>query len=314
MATPILTGAASAIGRTPLITLGRIHDGPGRIVAKAEFLQPGGSVKDRAALAVIEAARASGALSPGHGVVEMTSGNMGAGLAVVCNSFGHPLTVTMSAGNSRARAIMMRDLGADVRLVPQVDGKPGQVTGADIAAAADEARMIADETGGFLVDQFNNPAVVAAHERGTGPEILADLGVAPTAFVAAVGTGGTFLGSGRALKRADARVFCAAVEPATTRPLAGMPVRGTRHLLQGTGYGDIPPLWDAAVMDAAVSVDDETASIYRVRLATHEGLYVGYSSAANVAAAVALLESGRIPRDSTVATILCDTGLKYIAP
>src|SRR5581483_1958468 len=123
----LASSAIEAIGKTPLIALDRIHTGAGRIVAKAEFLQPGGSVKDRAAKAILLAARADGRLKPGTRVVEMTSGNMGAGLAVACAALGHPLTVTMSAGNSPARAKMLEGLGAEVALIPQVDGEPGQV-------------------------------------------------------------------------------------------------------------------------------------------------------------------------------------------
>ena len=137
------TSALDLIGNTPLISLDRIHAGPGRLVAKAEFLQPGGSVKDRAAKAILLAARADGRLKPGMPVVEMTSGNMGAGLAVACAALGHPLLVTMSAGNSPARARMLEGLGAEVILVPQVDGAPGQVTGADVQAAADMAAALA---------------------------------------------------------------------------------------------------------------------------------------------------------------------------
>ena len=131
--------ALDLIGRTPLVALHRVYDGPGRIIAKAEFLQPGGSVKDRAAKAIVLAAREDGRLKPGMPVVEMTSGNMGAGLAVVCAALGHPFIATMSAGNSPARARMMEGLGAKVVLVPQADGTPGQVTGADVSAAAEEA-------------------------------------------------------------------------------------------------------------------------------------------------------------------------------
>src|SRR6516164_5509815 len=135
--------AFDLIGRTPLVALDRAYDGPGRIVAKAEFLQPGGSVKDRAAKAIILAARRDGRLKPGMPVVEMTSGNMGAGLAVVCAALGHPFIATMSAGNSPQRARMLESLGAEVVIVPQVAGEPGQVTGQDIAAAARVAEMIA---------------------------------------------------------------------------------------------------------------------------------------------------------------------------
>src|SRR5215470_6448615 len=161
----VAASAAGLVGQTPVVQLSRVWGGPGRILAKAEFLQPGGSVKDRAARAIIEAARADGRLKPSAPVVEMTSGNMGAGLAVVCVALGHPLVVTMSAGNSSQRARMLEALGAEVVLVPQVDGAP------DVIAATNVAQRIAAERQGFYVDQFNAHEGVEAHETTTGPEI-----------------------------------------------------------------------------------------------------------------------------------------------
>ncbi|AJE47628.1 PLP-dependent cysteine synthase family protein [Celeribacter indicus] len=299
------------IGCTPLVALDRIHDGPGRIVAKAEFLHPGGSVKDRAAKAILLAARQDGRLTPGMPVVEMTSGNMGAGLAVVCASLGHPFIATMSAGNSPARARMMEGLGARVVLVGQVDGSPGQVTGADVAAAADAAARIARDEGGFYVDQFNAAEGITAHETGTGREILEQLGGPVDGWVASVGTGCTFMGVARALKAAAPATLCAAVEPQGSAPLAGKPVTKARHIVQGVGYGLVPPHWDAALMDLSLEVTDAEVAHWHHRLAVREGLYVGYSAAANVCAAAKLLASGRLRADATVATVLCDTGLKY---
>lgn len=307
----MLSSPLDLIGRTPLVALDRCHAGPGRIVAKAEFLQPGGSVKDRAAKAIILAAKADGRLRPGMPVVEMTSGNMGAGLAVVCAALGHPFIATMSAGNSPARARMMEGLGARVVLVPQVDGMPGEVTGADVAAAAALAARIAADEGGFYVDQFNAVEGIAVHEATTGPEILQQLDRPPDAWVACVGTGCTFLGVARALKAAKPATLCAAVEPEGSESLAGKTVVKPRHVVQGTGYGSVPPHWDAGLMDLALSVTDAEVADWRARLAQREGLYVGYSAAANVCAAAGLLASGRLPPGATVATVLCDTGLKY---
>lgn len=299
------------IGRTPLVELGRVHPGPGRIAAKAEFLQPGGSVKDRAALAILLAARADGRLRPGMPVVEMTSGNMGAGLAVVCAALGHPFVATMSDGNSPARARMMEALGARVVLVPQVEGSPGQVTGADVAAAADEAVRIARAEGGFYADQFNAAEGISAHEQTTGAEILEQAGGRVDGWVATVGTGSTFIGVARALKAADPATLCAAVEPEGSEPLAGHRVAKPRHVLQGTGYGLVPPHWDPALMDLSIAVTDAEAQEWRRRLAVTEGLHVGFFAAANVCAAARLLGSGRLRDDATVVTVLCDTGMKY---
>lgn len=307
----MLNSALDAIGNTPLLRLDRAYQGPGRIVAKAEFLQPGGSVKDRAAKGIILAAIADGRLRPGMPVVEMTSGNMGAGLAVVCATLGHPLVVLMSAGNSPARAAMLEGLGAEVILVPQVDGLPGQVTGADIAAAAERARDIAAQRGGFYVDQFNAVEGLTAHATTTGPEIWKQSEGTIDAWVAAIGTGATFLGVAQHLRSVAPNIVCAAVEPALSRPLAGKPITDPRHLLQGTGYSLVPPHWNPSAADIFLSVSDEETEQWRHRLAGTEGLYVGYSAAANVAAAAQLLKAGQLSPQSVVATVLCDTGLKY---
>jgi cysteine synthase A len=307
----IAASALDLISNTPLVALSRLHAGPGRLLAKAEFLQPGGSVKDRAARAILLAAKADGRLQPGAPVVEMTSGNMGAGLAVACAVLKHPLVVTMSAGNSSQRARMLEALGAEVVLVPQVDGASGRVTGADVAAAAEIAQRLAAERRGFYVDQFNAHEGVLAHETTTGPEIWTQAGGKVDAWVAAVGSGATFIGVAKALRQLNPRIFCAAVEPAGCQPLAGLPVEKTRHLLQGTSYGSVPPHWDAKLMDVSLTVDDDEVEHWRQMLATKEGLHVGYSAAANVCAASGLLRSGRLPVDAVVATVLCDTGLKY---
>lgn len=311
MTTDQIATPLGLIGQTRLIALDRIHGGPGRIVAKAEFLQPGGSVKDRAALAILENARAEGQLKPGQPVIEMTSGNMGAGLAVVCAVLGHPFVATISAGNNPQRVKMLDALGAQTVIVPQVDGAPGEVTGADIEAARNAAVEIARKEGGFYVDQFNNPNSVRAHEQGTGPELWSQLEGRIDAFVASVGTGGTFVGVSRFLKSRTPAVLCAAVEPAGAEALAGKPITKPRHKLQGAGYGTVPPLWDPTLMDQSIAVSDDEAEEYRRLLAYREGLYVGYSAAANVAAAQKLLRSGRLGHDSIVATVLCDSGLKY---
>jgi cysteine synthase A len=305
-----LDGVLGLIGETALIALRRIHDGPGLLLAKAEFLNPGGSVKDRPALAALRGARAAGALHPGQPVVEMTSGNMGAGLAVVCAALGHPLLVTMSRGNSPRRAEMLRGLGAEVVLVEQADGEPGRVTGADVAAALEAAKRLAAERGAFYVDQFNNPACIEAHERGTGEEILRQSGGRLDAFVALVGSGGTFIGTMRALKRRRPEIAGVAVEPLGAEVLAGKPVEKARHLLQGGGYGIVPRRWQPELMDCALAVADEEATEYRRRLGEREGLYLGFSAAANVAAAARYLR-GRGDERAVAVTILCDTGLKY---
>jgi cysteine synthase A len=307
----ICASALDLIGNTPLVALRRIHAGPGEVFAKAEFLQPGGSLKDRPARWIIQEAYRTAQLTAGQPVVEMTSGNMGAGLAVVCNVLGNPFIAVMSAGNSPERAKMMRSLGAEVVLVPQVDGAPGQVTGADIEAAAERARQLARERGGYYVDQFNNPDGVRAHQESTGPEIWRALGERLDAFVAAVGTGGTFVGAARFLKSRKPAIVCAAVEPVGSEVLAGKLVIKAKHLLQGTGYGYVPPQWDRKLADTFLAVSDEEATTYRTLLATQESLHVGFSAAANVCAAIKLAKSGALGQTPTIATILPDTGFKY---
>jgi cysteine synthase len=294
----IRNSAVDLIGQTPLLRLARIAGNRGALLAKAEFVQPGGSVKDRAALAAIKAAHAGGQLMPGQTVVEMTSGNMGAGLAVVCAALGHPFHAFMSVGNSIERVRMLQALGAQVTRVPQIDGEPGRVTGADIEAAAVAARAFADERGAFYVDQFRNPATVRAHEEGTGPELWQQ-------------SGGTFIGVSRFLKRMPNLPSCFAVEPAGAEVLAGRLITKSQHLLQGAGYARVPPQWDAALLDGALAVSDDEAAAMRRRLGAEEGVYVGYSAAANVAAALQLFDRGIVAQGATVATVLCDTGLKY---
>jgi len=307
----IQPSALDVIGNTPLIALDRIYKGHGRILAKAEFMQPGGSVKDRAARAIILAAREDGRLRPHAPVIEMTSGNMGAGLAVACAVLDHPLLVTMSAGNSPARARMLEALGAEVILVPQVDGSPGQVTGTDVAAAADAAAKLAIERGGFYVDQFKAKEGIDAHRLTTGPEIWEQTNGRIDAWVASVGTGATFLGVASALKAKNPAILCVAVEPAGSEPLAGKPVTKARHVLQGIGYGEVPPHWDTELMDRSIPVTDADAETWRQDLAHLEGLHVGYSAAANVCGAAHLLRSGQLGAECVVVTVLCDTGLKY---
>jgi len=300
------------IGNTPLIELSRIHKGPGRILAKCEFLNPGGSMKDRSALRIVRDAEASGGLAPGQTVVEMTSGNMGAGLAVVCATTGHPFVAVMSRGNSPARAKQMIALGAEVVLVDQVDGAPGRVTGRDLQAAVEQAHAIATERSGFYVDQFNNPSGVRAHAATTGPEIWEQTAGALDAFVCVVGTGASLVGTATHLRSQSKAVRIYAIEPARSRPLAGMTVESPQHVLQGTGYGSVPPMWKGFEADGLLAVSDDEAIAYQRDLGRLEGLFVGLSSAANVCAAVKLVSNGELGPNPTITTLLCDTGLKYV--
>jgi cysteine synthase A len=293
---------------TPLLLLDKITNGTGRIYAKLEYLQPGGSLKDRVALQIIKDAYSSDRLKEGQPVIEMTSGNMGAGLAVVCKQFGNPFIAVMSKGNSPERRKILRALGAEVILTDQVDGQPGMVTGKDIEFAANTAKEISAKRGGFYVDQFNNRSGIKAHFETTGPEIwndLNDIGV----FIASVGTGGTFAGTSGYLKSRNKNIKCIAVEPETAAILKTGKVLNPRHIIQGTGYGLVPPFWEPGLADDIITVTDDEAEEMTRRLSTEQGLYVGFSSGANVTAALKYLKSS--VSDINIVTILCDYGYKY---
>lgn len=307
----IYESSLSLIGDTPLVSLNRIHSEPARLLAKVEFFNPGGSIKDRPARHIIQTAYNQGKLVPGQPVVEMTSGNMGAGLAVVCSITGNPFVAVMSEGNSPARSRMISSFGAEVVLVPQVDGSPERVTGADIAFAREKALEIAHKRNAFFVDQFNNPSSVLVHEQETGPEIWEALDGQIDCFVAGIGSGGTFVGVSRFLKSRKPEITCVAVEPKGAEVLAGKNVVKARHVLQGVGYGSIPPKWENRLADLFVAVSDEEAIRYQKLLAEKEGLYVGYSSAANVCAGIKIMKNKTFETVPTIVTFLCDTGLKY---
>lgn len=301
------------IGRTPLVALDRLAAGlPGRVAVKVEATNPGGSIKDRAALRCIEEAEADGRLRPGGTVVELTSGNMGAGLAVVCAVKGYRFVAVMSTGNSHERVQMLHALGAAVELVPQAPGGvPGQVSGDDLARVETRTRELVRDLGAFRPDQFHNPAAVRAHELTTGSEIWEQTGGAVTHFCAIVGTGGTFVGTARALKARNPAVRCLAVEPVGSPVLAGQPVTNPRHKLQGAGYAAVPPLWNAALCDDTLTVSDDEATVTARQLATREGIFAGFSAGANVAAALHLARDA--DPGSLIVTVACDTGLKYLS-
>lgn len=307
----IKKSALELIGNTPIVALDRIHPGPGRILAKCEFMNPGASIKCRSSLHMIESALKSGELKPGDPVLEVTSGNQGCGLAVVCAVLQHPLTLTMSKGNSAQRAIHMEALGAKCVRVPQVEGTYGNVTINDVKAAEAEGLKIAEATGAYYVNQFNNESNALSHYETTGPEIWKQTGHHVDAFVATVGTAGTFTGTSRYLKEKNAHLKAFVVEPNGSEPIKGAPITKPLHLLQGSGYGCVPNLFKFEYMDGTISVTDEEAVKYKNLIGEKEGLYVGYTSGANVAAAVKLFELGLVPEDAWVVTLLNDSGLKY---
>jgi len=287
------------IGRTPAVRLERLAvPGGAEVWAKLESYSPGGSVKDRIALGMIEDAEASGALQPGQAVVEATSGNTGIGLALVCGVKGYPLTLVLPESMSEERLFAVRKLGAELALSPAVAGMAGSMH---------LANEIAEAKGAFMPRQFDNPANPATHERTTGPEIWGAAEGRLDAFVAAVGTGGTISGVGRYLKRRDPSVKVVAVEPAASPVLSGG--QCGPHRIQGIGAGFVPATFDRSVVDDVVTVEDMEAYEMRDRLGAEEGLWVGLSAGA--AAAAAIRVAATLPRGARVITLFPDAGDRY---
>jgi cysteine synthase A len=310
----IASSIVEIIGNTPVVALDRLTGGmSGRLLAKLDYLNPGFSKKDRIARQIIEDATAAGELVPGQPVVELTSGNTGTGLAIVCAVLGHPFTAVMSAGNSMERARMMRALGAEVVLVPQAEGStPGRVSGADLALVEARARQLAQERGAFRVDQFLRVANRLAHEHHTGAELWQQADGRIDGFCDFVGTGGTFAGVTLALKRRKPDVRCYVVEPTGAAVLAGDTVSDPNHPIQGGGYSISGlDLLKGVPVDGYLQVaGDEARSAARL-LARKEGIFGGYTSGAVVAAALELLR-GPVS-GGTVAVVLADSGLKYLS-
>lgn len=310
----LLASTVEAIGETPLVELTRITRGiEGRILAKLEYLNPGFSKKDRIARQIIEDAEAAGELRPGQTVVELTSGNTGTGLAIVCGIKGYPFVAVMSKGNSVERARMMAALGAEVVLVDQLPtSKPGEVSGGDLELVEQEARRLTEERGAFRADQFRHEGNFRAHYLHTGPEILRQAGGAIDAFCDFAGTGGSFAGCAAAFKEYDPAIRCFVIEPEGAASLAGQPVTYPNHRVQGGGYSmsELPLLRAEHIGGYLTVTDTEAVEIAR-RLAREEGIFAGFSSGANVAAALQLLR-GPCP-GKTVVVLINDSGLKYLS-
>jgi cysteine synthase A len=292
------------IGGTPLVRLRRVPGPNGAEVwAKCEQFNPGGSVKDRIALAMIEAAEAAGQIRPGESViVEPTSGNTGIGLALVCAVKGYHLILTMPESMSLERRSLLKAYGAELILTPAERTMEGAVE-----RAAELCRRYPNH---FMPQQFKNPANPEVHRRTTARELIAQLdGHACDAFVAGVGTGGTITGVGRVFKETWPHCRVIAVEPATSAVLSGGPVGP--HKIQGIGAGFVPEILDRTVIDEVLRVTDRDAFDTKVSLAKREGLLVGISSGANVFAAMQLAE--RLGPAERVVTVLADTGERYFS-
>ena len=310
----VLGSAIEAIGETPLVRLSRLtRDLNGAVLAKLEHLNPGFSKKDRIARQIIEDAEEQGRLKPRQTVVELTSGNTGTGLAIVCGIKGYPFVAVMSKGNSAERARMMSALGAEVVLVDQAPGsKHGQVSGDDLKRVEEEAQRVVAERKAFRADQFRLAGNFRAHYLHTGPEILRQTDGAIDAFCDFVGTGGTFAGCAAAFKEHNHSILCFIVEPAGAAVLAGGTVTNPGHRIQGGGYSMTElPLLRPEHVDGYIQVSDERAVAFARRLAREEGIFGGFSSGANVAAAVELLRGPC--QGKTIVVTICDSGLKYLS-
>jgi len=292
------------IGRTPLVRLRRVPGaGLADVLAKCEQMNPGGSVKDRPALAMIEAAEREGRLVPGRSViVEATSGNTGVGLALVAAVKGYRLILTMPENMSPERMALLRAYGAELHLTPAERVMRGAVDKANAIAAANPSA--------FMPEQFNNPTNPGVHLATTGPEILAQLaGAPPDAFVAGVGTGGTITGVGRALRARHPDVAIIGVEPAASAVLSGG--APGPHRIQGIGAGFVPEILDRSLLTEVRRVTEADAEDHRLRLAREEGLLVGISAGAAVK--VALDVARALGPGKTVVTVLPDTGERYLS-
>ena len=301
----IYTSADQLIGRTPLLELTHIEKKFGlnaRILAKLEYFNPGGSVKDRVALAMIDDAEAKGALKPGSVIIEPTSGNTGIGLASVAAARGYRIIIVMPETMSVERRQLMKAYGAELVLTEGAKGMTGAI------AKAEE--LAKDIPGSFVPGQFVNPANPKAHFETTTPEIWADTDGQVDYFVAGVGTGGTVTGVGRYLKSQNAAVKVVAVEPKSSAVLS-TGVAGA-HKIQGIGAGFVPEVLDTAVYDEIIAVADEDAFRLGRELGRSEGVLVGISSGAALWAAI---ELAKRPENAgkTIVALLPDTGDRYLS-
>lgn len=290
------------IGSTPLVDLSGLVDGAATIYGKYEATNPGGSVKDRIARAMLDAAEKDGSLKPGGTVIEPTSGNTGVGLAMLAAARGYKMILVMPETMSIERRKLAASYGAQIVLTPGKDGMKGAV------AKAEELRQ--ETPGAIVAGQFVNPSNPQAHYETTGPEVWANTEGTVDFIVAGVGTGGTISGTARFLKEKKASVQGIAVEPAESAVLEGKPAGP--HKIQGIGAGFVPKTYDASVVDEVVPVASATAIDTKKRLAADYGLLVGISSGAAVAAAV---ELAKRPENAgkVIVAILPDTGERYLS-
>lgn len=294
------------IGNTPMIELRKVvPPGSARVLAKLEWANPTGSMKDRMALAAIESAEADGRLQPGGTVVEYTAGTTGISLAFVCAAKGYGLRIVFSDAFSEEKGLMMKALGAEITLVPS---DAGRITEKLIKEMIETAREASRRPGHWWVDQLNNHDAVKGY-LPLGEEIWRQSGGSVDAFVHAVSTAHSIHGAAEALRRHRQDLRVVAVEPAESAVLSGGP--SGAHRIEGIGIGFIPPLWQPEKVDEILAVTTEEAKSMARRLAREEGVFAGTSSGANVVAALRLAE--RLGSGATVATIIVDSGLRYLS-
>ena len=299
---PLHKDITELIGRTPLVRLNRLSPtGGATIYGKVEFFNPGGSVKDRICLNMIDEAERLGTLKPGGTIVEPTSGNTGIGLALVAAVRGYKLILVMPESMSMERASLLSSYGAQLVLTPAWEGMKGSIREAE--------SIIAQNPSYFMPDQFSNPANPAMHKKTTAIEILESLAGKIDAFVAAVGTGGTITGCGELFKERNPNVQVIAVEPSGSPVLSGG--EPGPHKIQGIGAGFIPKVLNRAIIDRVMTVTDDEAYQTAKQLSKKEGLLVGISAGANVFAAQKVAQE--LGPGKNVVTILCDTGERYIS-
>lgn len=302
----IPTGVSELVGSTPMVELTPLlgdEAAPGvKLFGKLESFNPGGSVKDRIGVSMIDAAEKEGLIEPGRTtIVEASSGNTGIALAFVCAAKGYPLRVFLPQGMSREREALLRMYGARVEVVESMGG---------MNEAVDAARAMAMEEDVWLPDQFSNPANPEAHRTGTGPEILKAMGDKVDVFVAGVGTGGTITGAGEAIKASNPKAKVIAVEPATSAVLTGGPPGP--HRIQGMGAGFVPDVLNRELLDEVIPVTDEVAIATAHRAAARLGVLAGMSCGAAIAGAIEVASRPE-SKGARIATVLPDSGERYIS-
>ncbi len=298
----IYNNLAETIGNTPLVRINALNTTEAQVLAKMEFFNPCGSVKDRIGLAMIEAAEKQDRINKHTTIVEPTSGNTGIGLAFICAVKGYKLMLVMPESMSIERRKLLKILGAEIVLTPAAEGMKGAVA---------EAQLMVSNTGNMvMLQQFDNPANPEIHRRTTAEEIWRDTDGSVDIFVAGVGTGGTITGCGQVLKKYKPSVKVIAVEPVDSSVLSGG--KPGPHKIQGIGAGFVPSVLDKTILDEIICVKNEDAIETAKQLAAKEGILAGISSGANIFAALQVAKRAE-NKGKVIVTIICDTGERYIS-